>query len=111
MKSREASGTPRNCRLVAPIECGDFWRNAPGLGDKDSSIWQDPCKDTEEGLGVPNAFIDVPRGRRVLGHEASEGEQQPNGARLSCAAVLWFSQLQFYYDGRRQLQPLVRLRS
>src|SRR3989454_11569512 len=34
-----------------------------------------------------------------------------NGARLSCAAVLWFSQLQFYYDGRRQLQPLVRLRT
>src|SRR6266566_9395996 len=32
----------------------------------------------------------------------------PNGVRLSCAAVLWFSQLQFYYDGRRQLQPLVR---
>jgi len=38
-------------------------------------------------------------------------DAQPNGARLSCAAVLWFSQLQFYYDGRRQLQPLVRLRS
>src|SRR2546427_7070462 len=36
---------------------------------------------------------------------------QPNGARLSCAALLWFSQLQFYYDGRRQLQPLVRLRT
>src|SRR5437879_689651 len=35
----------------------------------------------------------------------------PNGVRLSCAAVLWFSQLQFYYDGRRQLQPLVRLRT
>ena len=31
--------------------------------------------------------------------------------RLSCAALLWFSQLQFYYDGRRQLQPLVRLRT
>jgi len=31
--------------------------------------------------------------------------------RLSCAAVLWFSQQQFYYDGRRQLQPLVRLRT
>ncbi len=25
--------------------------------------------------------------------------------------MLWFSQLQFYYDGRRQLQPLVRLRT
>ena len=25
--------------------------------------------------------------------------------------MLWFSQMQFYYDGRRQLQPLVRLRS
>jgi hypothetical protein len=25
--------------------------------------------------------------------------------------VLWFSQLQFYSDGRRQLQPLVRLRT
>jgi len=36
---------------------------------------------------------------------------QPNGVRLSCAAVLWFSQLQFYYVGRRQLQPLVRLRT
>ncbi len=35
----------------------------------------------------------------------------PNGVRLSCAAMLWFSQLQFYYDGRRQLQPLVRLRT
>jgi len=35
----------------------------------------------------------------------------PNGVRLSCAAVVWFSQLQFYYDGRRQLQPLVRLRT
>jgi hypothetical protein len=32
----------------------------------------------------------------------------PNELRLSCAAVLCFSQLQFYYDGRRQLQPLVR---
>src|SRR3989442_6544721 len=32
----------------------------------------------------------------------------PNGARLSCAALQWFSQMQFYYDGRRQLQPLVR---
>src|SRR6266568_7767802 len=36
---------------------------------------------------------------------------QPNGVRLSCAAVQWFSQMQFYYDGRRQLQPLVRLRT
>ena len=36
---------------------------------------------------------------------------QPNVVRLSCAAVLCFSQLQFYYDGRRQLQPLVRLRT
>src|SRR2546430_15219872 len=36
---------------------------------------------------------------------------RPNGVRLSCAALLWFSQLQFYYDGRRQLQPLVRLRT
>ena len=36
---------------------------------------------------------------------------QPNGGRLSCAAVRWFSQMQFYYDGRRQLQPLVRLRT
>ena len=32
----------------------------------------------------------------------------PNEMRLSCAAVLWFSQLQFYYEGRRQLQPPVR---
>ncbi len=37
--------------------------------------------------------------------------QAPNGGRLSCAAVQWFSQMQFYYDGRRQLQPLVRLRT
>jgi hypothetical protein len=36
---------------------------------------------------------------------------QPNGWRLSCAAVLCYSQLQFYYDGRRQLQPLVRLQA
>ena len=36
---------------------------------------------------------------------------QPNGVRLSCVAVLCFSQMQFYYDGRRQLQPLVRLRT
>src|SRR3989442_3151504 len=33
---------------------------------------------------------------------------QPNGVRLSCAAVLCLSQMQFYHDGRRQLQPLVR---
>jgi len=38
-------------------------------------------------------------------------DAQPNGGRLSCAAVRWFSQMQFYYDGRRQLQPLVRLRT
>ncbi len=31
----------------------------------------------------------------------------PNEKRLSCAAVLCCSQKQFYYDGRRQLQPLV----
>ena len=36
---------------------------------------------------------------------------QPNGERLSCAAVVCLSQMQFYYDGRRQLQPLVRLRT
>src|SRR5438552_14738624 len=35
----------------------------------------------------------------------------PNGVRLSCAAVVCSSQMQFYYDGRRQLQPLVRLRT
>lgn len=33
---------------------------------------------------------------------------QPDEKRLSCAAVLCCSQKQFYYDGRRQLQPLVR---
>src|SRR6266566_3347481 len=38
-------------------------------------------------------------------------DAQPNGGRLSCAAVQWFSQMQFYYDGPRQLQPLVRLRT
>src|SRR5207249_4721029 len=31
-----------------------------------------------------------------------------NEKRLSCAAVLCCSQKQFHYDGRRQLQPLVR---
>ena len=38
-------------------------------------------------------------------------DAQPNGVRLSCAAKVCLSQLQFYYDGRRQLQPLVRLRT
>src|SRR5438445_12964754 len=38
-------------------------------------------------------------------------DAQPNVVRLSCAAVPCFSQMQFYYDGRRQLQPLVRLRT
>ena len=33
---------------------------------------------------------------------------RPYEKRLSCAAVLCCSQKQFYYDGRRQLQPLVR---
>ena len=33
---------------------------------------------------------------------------QPNGVRLSCAAEGYDSQLQFYYEGRRQLQPHVR---
>jgi hypothetical protein len=37
-----------------------------------------------------------------------ESEEPPNEKRLSCAAVLCCSQKQFYYDGRRQLQPLVR---
>ena len=41
----------------------------------------------------------------------TEKRAPSNVERLSCAAVLWFSQLQFYYDGRRQLQPLVRLRT
>ena len=31
-----------------------------------------------------------------------------NETRLSCAAVACSSQTQFYYDGRRQLQPRVR---
>ena len=34
-----------------------------------------------------------------------------NGVRLSCAARVCLSQMQFYYNGRRQLQPLVRLRT
>src|SRR5437879_1439674 len=38
-------------------------------------------------------------------------DAQPNGVRLSCAAKGCLSQMQFYYDGRRQLQPLVRLRT
>src|SRR5437867_1338155 len=38
-------------------------------------------------------------------------DRPPNGVRLSCAAKVCFSQMQFYYDGRRQLQPLVRLRT
>ncbi len=33
---------------------------------------------------------------------------RPNGMRLSCAALLCSSQMEFYHDGRRQLQPLVR---
>jgi hypothetical protein len=37
-----------------------------------------------------------------------EGEVTPNGVRLSCAATLEGSQVQFYYNGRRQLQPHVR---
>ena len=32
----------------------------------------------------------------------------PNEMRLSCAAQGYRSQMQFYYEGRRQLQPLVR---
>jgi len=36
---------------------------------------------------------------------------QPNGVRLSCAAKGCLSQMQFYYEGRRQLEPLVRLRT
>jgi len=38
------------------------------------------------------------------------GTMPPNVVRLSCAAVLCLSQMQFYYDGRRQLQPPVRRR-
>jgi len=34
----------------------------------------------------------------------------PNGVRLSCAANDYGSQMQFYYEGRRQLQPHVRPR-
>ncbi len=49
--------------------------------------------------------------RKQAAAHTNEPYRLPNGARLSCAAVLWFSQLQFYYDGRRQLQPLVRLRT
>ena len=36
---------------------------------------------------------------------------QPNEKRLSCGAELEYSQMQFYYEGRRQLQPPVRLRT
>jgi len=43
--------------------------------------------------------------------ECHESELPPNGVRLSCAAKVCFSQMQFYYNGRRQLQPLVRLRT
>jgi len=35
---------------------------------------------------------------------------RPNEVRLSCAAGLCLSQMQFYYDERRQLQPHVRPR-
>ena len=35
----------------------------------------------------------------------------PNGVRLSCGAEWEYSQMQFYQNGRRQLQPLVRLRA
>src|SRR5437879_3469864 len=57
-------------------------------------------------VGIGTVSVVVVKTGRVVSRVA-----QPNGVRLSCAAVLWFSQLQFYYDGRRQLQPLVRLRT
>jgi hypothetical protein len=38
-------------------------------------------------------------------------EMTPNGVRLSCAAVLCFSQTQLYHNRRRQLQPRVRQRT
>src|SRR2546425_8917482 len=44
-------------------------------------------------------------------YRIGEAAPLPNGVRLSCAAKVCLSQMQFYYDGRRQLQPLVRLRS
>ena len=48
---------------------------------------------------------------RPKGRRSKSRMPLPNGGRLSCAAVRWFSQMQFYYDGRRQPQPLVRLRT
>ena len=47
-------------------------------------------------------------GVRLARTRTSPSAALPNGVRLSCAAVLCFSQMQFYYDGRRQLQPHVR---
>ena len=47
--------------------------------------------------------------RRAMSQTAKGGWLLPNEMRLSCAAMLWCSQMEFYYDGRRQLQPLVRL--
>src|SRR5579859_304117 len=43
--------------------------------------------------------------RDELGHLAPSNE-----VRLSCAAKGCLSQMQFYYEGRRQLQPRVRRR-
>ena len=72
------------------------------------------------GEGIPQAATMMMSGtsiasamraaRRRMGIEDGP-EPRPNEKRLSCAAVLWCSQTQFYYDGRRQLQPPVRLRA
>ena len=56
---------------------------------------------TNEALAASEAVRSARRAPSKVGWLANE-------KRLSCAAVLCCSQKQFYYDGRRQLQPLVR---
>ena len=54
---------------------------------------------TNEALAASEAVRSARRAPSKVGWLANE-------KRLSCAAVLCCSQKQFYYDGRRQLQPL-----
>jgi len=64
-----------------------------------------------ENLAIAQGCEKRLREVETRGHKHFGTKQRPNGVRLSCAAVLCSSQVQFYYDGRRQLQPLVRLRT
>jgi hypothetical protein len=72
-------------------------------------------------VGCKHAVLDwrwCLRGLRLTRNEYQRDKQDrshpdcawlPNEKRLSCAAALCSSQMQFYYEGRRQLQPRVRL--